>query len=350
VSPLRAEWLCPASSRWEALLERLPYDFYHLPGYVELEARRLGAEAKAFAVEDSGRALLLPLLFRPIPATDLSDAVSPYGYPGPVTNALSVGVDNDFLAAAAAALEAGLHELGAVTAFVRCHPLFPPPAPFLAAVGAVHEHAPTVVVDLTLPDGEQWAQVRPSHRYEIRRAQAAGLQASLGQATEMIEEFSGVYGRSMQRLNAAPEYNFGADYLWRLLDVLGTRAWICRVGQDSRLACAGLFVVTAGVVQFHLAGTEEEFVRLSPSKLMLDTVRRWAVSRGERLLHLGGGVSAASDSLLAFKAGFSQIRCPFRTWRLIIDEALHRELCRRTGRDAAATDTSGFFPAYRCQP
>ena len=52
----------------------------------------------------------------------------------------------------------------------------------------------------------------------------------------------------------------------------------------------------------------------------------WARARGNRWLHLGGGVGARADGVFAFKAGFSQLRWRFRTLRVIADETQYREL------------------------
>jgi hypothetical protein len=81
---------------------------------------------------------------------------------------------------------------------------------------------------------------------------------------------------------------------------------------------------------------------------MLDFARRSFAARGARVLHLGSGLGGREDSLLLFKAGFSDRRHPFRSWRLVVAPELYRRLCdrRATTRDAAAAP-DGFFPLYR---
>lgn len=77
----------------------------------------------------------------------------------------------------------------------------------------------------------------------------------------------------------------------------------------------------------------------------------WAKSRGNRYLHLGGGVGGSNDRLLQFKRGFSELLFPFSTLRLITDEGKYRELTTRRAHaaDVSAEDVSSgqFFPAYR---
>ena len=63
------------------------------------------------------------------------------------------------------------------------------------------------------------------------------------------------------------------------------------------------------------------------------------------------GVGGANDRLLHFKAGFSPLRFPFFTLRLITDEARYRHLVDQRARTAnVAADAllaTNFFPAYR---
>ena len=80
---------------------------------------------------------------------------------------------------------------------------------------------------------------------------------------------------------------------------------------------------------------------------MLNVATSLLKKRGNRVLHLGGGLGGAPDSLFAFKAGFSKARHPFRTWRVVVDEDRYRELTRAAQPGLAAADVPGFFPAYR---
>jgi lipid II:glycine glycyltransferase (peptidoglycan interpeptide bridge formation enzyme) len=104
-------------------------------------------------------------------------------------------------------------------------------------------------------------------------------------------------------------------------------------------------------VQYHLGGTKNEFLKQAPSKLMFDYVRFWAKERGNKFLHLGGGVGSAKDSLYNFKAGFSKQRHLFLTLRLITDQQKYDslvELRAKTLKTAAKNLVdSNFFPAYR---
>src|SRR3712207_2790719 len=137
-----AALLDPGDTAWADALSRIHHDVYHLPEYVRLDATLSGHQPVAFRYAEAGRVLLLPLLLRPIPDSDLRDATSPYGYPGPVSNAALD--DFGFWSRAFQAMTDLLAGWRVVTAFVRLHPLFTFPAKALAEVGTVVHHGETV--------------------------------------------------------------------------------------------------------------------------------------------------------------------------------------------------------------
>ena len=160
-----------------------------------------------------------------------------------------------------------------------------------------------------------------------------------------IEAFLRLYYQTMRRVGADQSYYFPRDYFSDLRRALDGRLHLCVVEFGGQIISAGLFAETSDIVQYYLSGSDEEFLAYSPLKTMLDFVRRWAKGRGNRVLHLGGGLS----SLFAFKAGFSRARHPFYTWRAVTDEPAYRALIERwelcSGMRADGID--GFFPAYR---
>ena len=166
----------------------------------------------------------------------------------------------------------------------------------------------------------------------------------------MLQECVSVYQETMARLNAASRYWFDKSYFCRLLNMSGAETHVFMAMYEGEMGAFGFFTLCNGIVQYHLAGTRTKFLRFSPMKLLLDEVRSWAVDQGARFLHLGGGVGGRQDSLFHFKAGFSDRRHAFVTWRWILDPRRYAVLCeaRRAvtggGLDAL---TQGYFPAYR---
>jgi hypothetical protein len=155
-------------------------------------------------------------------------------------------------------------------------------------------------------------------------------------------------------VSATPYYLFGDEYFDGLRAALGDRMRLSIVEADGEVAAAALFVETSGIVQYHLSGTAPAFVREGLTKVLIDHARCWATDRGDRALHLGGGLgSRPDDPLFHFKAGFSDLRHPFYTLRVVVDEDAYRDLVQARrgdmGADAAAGEDgrAAYFPAYR---
>ena len=94
-------------------------------------------------------------------------------------------------------------------------------------------------------------------------------------------------------------------------------------------------------MQYHLAGTKEDFIAEAPMKLILDEARLIGNGTTANCLHLGGGVGGQdTDSLFRFKSAFSKDFKQFSVWKFIINEKIYEDL----SKDKVRTD---FFPLYR---
>jgi hypothetical protein len=332
---------------WEAVLRTARYDFHHLPAYVAMCAEQEGARPFALYVSGGGREMLLPLLVRDIPGGG-TDVTSPYGYPGPIGAGME---DPDFVRAALSAGLRALRDAGHVSAFIRLHPLINPAVP--EGLGTLVTHGDTVSIDLTLPTEALWSQLRHNHRRDITRARRLGYMAREDDAWRHLDAFRHVYRETMERRSAAPFYFFDDAYVEGLRDALGERLHLLVVedtgefAAGGEVAAAGLFVETDGLVQYHLSGSREAHRGAQPTKLLVHFAMGWAKDRGDAVLHLGGGVGAADDSLFHFKSGFSPLRHAFSTLRIVLDEKEYARLAAAHGPSLDPDDRRGYFPLYR---
>jgi hypothetical protein len=348
---MEAEIIGTGDARWRDFLDKAAHDFYHLPGYLDLCAGQEGGEAAAFLVEEGDAAMLAPMVLRPLPG-DLEagphfrDAVAPYGYPSPL---LKGPVDEGVLSRLLQALQETGARSGIVSAFFRLHPLLRVPEGPFHRWGTFLNHGETVYLDLERSTEELDLQARTNHRADARRLKGQGYLCQVD-AWEQLDDFIAVYEETMHFRGADGFYFFDRSYYRNLRACLGDRLHLCTVlAPSGRLASGGLFTCVGGIVQFHLSGTADAFRKAGPAKLMLIHMRDWAKLRGERLLHLGGGVGCRPDSLFFFKGGFSRLRAPFSTFRMVLDSEAYQGLVRRrnTRGLAAPQDAAGFFPAYR---
>jgi hypothetical protein len=341
----------PTDARWRTFLESVPHDFYHLPEYLMLCGKYEGGQPLAFYANDVDSRCLIPLLLKSLPERfgappTWSDLSSPYGYPCPLykgpKNATKVSRFRDALRTAAG-------ELGIPSVFLRLHPLFDDCQECAEGMSACVSHGQTVCIDLTHSEEEMWRGIRDGHRSDIRRLEKLNFIAVMDD-WNLYTEFMRVYRSTMSRLGAGDFYYFSDDYFAELKCALGDALHLCCViAPDGPVAAGGLVTAVGKIMQYHLSGTNPEYHRLAPTKLMLDFARRWGKQHGCSVFHLGGGAGAQDGSLFRFKAGFSPDRKLFRTFRLIGNESRYATLSLTADRnfDPLADLQSAFFPPYR---
>ncbi|WP_026731770.1 hypothetical protein [Fischerella sp. PCC 9605] len=343
---------------WLETLQRIRHDIYHIPEYLYVESIRTNTIPQAILIRENQKILFLPYLLRNCNSlfvdnfntADVFDALSPYGYGGFLLSDSAMNSD-DFKTNALNQLQDIFHNNHICSVFLRLHPILNNGCEEKFSPNVCQATGVTVSVDLMLSEAEIWQQTRPEHRNHINRCKRAGFNAHIVLFDQSsIDDFIGVYYETMERVNAKETYFFDYEYFVGLTN-LSSKIYLGFVELDRKLACAGIFTECCGIVQYHLGGTKNEFLKQAPSKLMFDYVRYWAKERGNQIFHLGGGLGAAQDSLYHFKAGFSKQRHQFLTLRLIVDEERYLHLVNLRAKTLKTQPetllNSNFFPAYR---
>ncbi|MBR8834766.1 MAG: GNAT family N-acetyltransferase [Stigonema ocellatum SAG 48.90 = DSM 106950] len=343
---------------WSETLRNLRHDFYHLPEYAALEAKRMKSVAQAILVQDGEKVLFLPYLLRrcddvfheDLKASEIFDVLSPYGYAGFLLN--QAGVENlEFIDLAMAQLTQTFKDRRICSAFLRLHPILNPRFDEVYRSQSCEIHSETIAIDLKLTEAEIWQQTRPEYRNKINKNKRAGFAARIAPLNQHLHDFIDVYTETMDRVGASQSYYFSHEYFLHFVEALKESLHLCIVELDHQIVCAGLFTECCGIVQYHLGGTRNEFLKNSPNTLMFDHVRYWAKERGNEIFHLGGGVGGAKDSLHHFKAGFSQKRYNFPLIRLITDQEKYTYLvelrAKQLNTQVDKLLGTKFFPVYR---
>src|SRR5690349_438455 len=103
-----------------------------------------------------------------------------------------------------------------------------------------------------------------------------------------MDEYLSIYHGTMYRVGADDGYHYDTAYVEYLLNDMGDtiHLFVCKDGDTT--ACVGLFGLCKGIMQYHLAGTADDYLKLAPMKLMLNSVREWGNEHGAHTFHLGG--------------------------------------------------------------
>jgi CelD/BcsL family acetyltransferase involved in cellulose biosynthesis len=344
----------PNHPLWMETLQQLPYDFYHLPAFVKLEADRVQAIPEAILIQAGKQVFFLPYLRRqwqePRGRATGWDVISPYGYPGFLVNATSDRAA--FIRSAIAKLQAVWQDHQICSAFLRLHPILNAAiAQDLVDDPAIQASGGTVAIDLSPSLEALWKQTRENHRRGIRRLKQAGFSVERVPMVANLDSFITIYEQTMDRVGAKPMYYFTRDYFLELIHRLSDHLHLFVVRVDQTIASAALISECNGIVQYHLGATLDQFLKEAPIKLLFDDVRTWAKERGNHVFHLGGGLGGGQDSLYNFKLGFANQTHTFSTVRFVINQTQYHQWTGFTAEQCNQTPeqllNSNFFPAYR---
>jgi hypothetical protein len=344
--------IAPEVDAWESSLCDLPYDFFHTSAFARAWQAEVGSPVRLIVYRQGNSSVILPIVFRAIETNcsrALKDAVSAYGFPGPVMVA-EPGVDRLHLAEAFIEwLRTGLRQIGCVSMFVRMKPLSPVNELFRNAGAKLVVQGPIAVVDLTRPMQEVRASYRNNHRRDIRKLVGAGFEP-FQQETGWADSFYEIYSQSMQRRSADAIYFFSREMFHLLEEIPHDYLRFVGCRRAGEIVCAALITRGAGVANYFLGGTRANYLGGAPAKLMLDQAFEWEQSADSHCFILGGGLGSHVDGVLNFKLGFSKLTSDYVTWREIFNIEEYQALVSETATtERDQRELSLFFPPYRCR-
>jgi len=346
-----------SSGLWLETLQTIRHDVYHLPEYFYTEAKRTRTIPEAIVISEGTKILFVPYLLRKcddiftedLTCDDVFDIISPYGYTG-IMFSPAAAEDKHFCNLAIEQLKTVLGEKNVCTGFFRLHPILNQNIKEFFADDTYQATGETVSINLQQSPEEMWQDTRSTHRNIINKCKRLGMTARFVPYQDYLDQFISIYNETMDRIGAKPLYYFDAEY-YAGLRTLGDRIHLCIVEWENKIISGSLFTEVCGIVQYHLSGTRNEFLKHCPNRLLLDFARNWAKDRGNQILHLGGGLGGAKDSLYEFKAGFSKQRHEFATLRWIINPEKYQHLVQLRAKSLNTQPEtlleSPFFPAYR---
>ena len=333
-----------ADAKWSDIIARSKqYDFFHTRCYHQLDK---GGQPLLFAACSGAAFLALPLIVRTIPGTNLKDCTSAYGYCGPVSNVDFRDLPEEMFAHFRRELDQLFKKEKIITAFSRLHPIIMGDHLF-SNFGTIRHVNKTVAIDLRLPGTEQTRRYRKSNKSEINRMRKEKKYLiKEAKSDDEIMSFVAIYHETMRRVNASAHYYFGYDYFYSLLNNSCFIAKLILATKDDRIIAGAIFTIAGNIMQYHLAGTADEYIRDAPMKLIIDEARLMGTRYGLEYLHLGGSAGDNdNDSLFLFKSGFSDIRFRSRVWQYIADEEKYQDLNKLFKGNSASP--SNYFPFYR---
>lgn len=331
---------------WDREISAYAFDIYHLSGWVNSSTGIDKGRPQGIVAVYEEKKLFLPLLIRQIDA-ECWDAISPYGYGGPVMDTSLADHEIDIILEE---IKQFLYQKGCVSLFARLNPILN--KGWHSTIGTSVTHGFTLISDLSKSKEQHWEETQKQHRRGIKKSLDHHIVAKVeGFTEERIQTFSKIYQETMTMVKAADYYFFNESYFQNLSNNIQNRLILVTAYKDDNAVASSIYTICeeSGIMQFYLGGTLNDYRNLQPSKLVIHVAREWGRERGYKVLHFGGGLGCRADSLYEYKKGFSSQELEFRTWRLIINAEKYTQLViANSGTNRVEMPLeSGFFPLYR---
>lgn len=325
------------------------HDIYFLPAYGILNEHIEGGKARTFDYTCEYGHVRSVFICRTIPfllnGEQYYDAITPYGYGGPVVIETT---DREKLAASYAdAYRAYCRENRIVDEFVRFHPLAENALDFNSLYETIYNRH-TIAVDLTDEEYSK-TQFTPNCRNMIRKAAKKGVEIEVDETCSRMAEFVPLYFATMDKNHASDYYYFESDYYDQLQSIDGCRLILINALLEGKLIGSAMFLLCGDYMHYHLSSTDPEYYSYAANNAILARAAEYGHAHGKKWLHLGGGVSASEkDSLFNFKHNFGRMEKNLKDFyigKAVFLPAEYSKLCEIAKEQGV--ESEGFFPAYR---
>lgn len=353
------------AAKWANLVDMLPAnlrDVHFSPEFMAAQAM-LGHAPRMAVYTYQDYVVVQPFILRDVEISgiwtgyrDIANAVGGFG--GPASNH-----NCTLYAWFAESFTAWCRDNRIVTEFCALHPMMHPHQKMLLSRGPeLRQRKEVVVIDLSgshaVADGYHKRRVQG-----IAAARKAGVRVfnhpfprhvDASVAGPTAGQFISLYRETMLRQGAAQRWYLPDEHLLALCG-FGIVFAAYKDGEDEPESAALLIGRKSGdrsTAYYHLAGNALRNIHVGANDLLIHDMVMWAKAAGFRWLHLGGGASSSpDDSVLFYKAGFSDLRRPAMSYFRVFDPSAYKMLCAAKAEEeidaTGAEFTTSFEPMYR---
>ncbi len=305
-----------------------------------------------FEINDSYQ-ILMPIILRDVNSKTVNikcfDAITPYGYSGPLCGDGVAEVDlKEFWKA----VDNWYKENNVITEFIR----FSLNKNYLGYNGLLISSLSNVKGNLSNDFEKQWDLFSPKVRNNYRKAISFKLDVKIFNDNEITEDiikvFFDIYTETMLRHNAKKIYFFSLKYFKNLILNNISEFAIAMAYQDNTPISTELIIKNGATIFAFLGGTDSNFYTQRPNDFLRVEIIKWAIKNNLKHYVLGGGLKNGDGLYKSKKALFPKDDdATFYTGRKIIDYDVYDKLCENHMEDYANIHKEElknyFFPLYR---
>lgn len=324
-------------------------DIYFLPEYGKLNEKIEGGEAETFSFSCEYGSVQNMYIKRKVPylidGKQYFDAITPYGYGGPLI--IEASDKTKLIEEYSRAYSAYCKENDIVDEFVRFHPLVENVHGFEGLYSAVFSRY-TAAIDMQ-DDDFYMVQFTSECRNRIKNSRKRGVTVEIDESCEHLDEFIKLYYMTMDKNSASDYYYFDRAYFEQLLSIKDCKFILVNASVEGEIIASVLYMISDGFMHYHLSANNPEFYKLAANNLIVNAACEYGNANGLKWQHLGGGLSSApDDNLFRFKRGFARTEHNLKEFyigKAVFMPEVYDKLCEIAR--ANGVDNDGFFPAYR---
>jgi hypothetical protein len=298
------------AEEWNQIIKKLPLkqqDIYFTPEYYELYEKNDDGKALCFIFEDSGDIALYPFLINSVNELDYElddeyfDIQGAYGYNGVIASNYVISFRKAFYKQ----FEQYCIKSNIIAEFTRFNPILGNYQFADRFMDVIYDRK-TVYLNLEQPYDDIWTkQYSSKNRNMIKKAHKTNLQIKY---TDNINSFYNIYTATMQKIGADQYYFFNKNYFKNLKVLINKNSYILEViDLEDRILCSMILLIYGKYAHYHLSGRASDNKNNSANNFILDEAIKFALNKGCKIFHFGGGNSYdENDSLLKFKRNFSK--------------------------------------------
>lgn len=327
---------------WDKTLEDIiSYDFYHTYDYHHI-SKSENEKPILLVYSEEDKIIAIPFLLRQVFDSDYRDLTSVYGYSGPLVKNIDETFDNSNFKKE---LNAFFEMYQVVSVFSRLHPFLNKQGFVINNLGKIKKLGKVVNIDLSKTLDEQRSQFsKTTKRYLNKTRKICLVKNEVN--SKMIDVFMDLYYENMDRVNAKQSYYFSKEYFEAFANSKNFKTDILYLvlEETNEIISAAMMIKTNNIVQYHISGTRNKHLDLTPIRVLIDEMRITATEQGYEYFNLGGGLGSLEDSLFNFKASFSKDFKDFKIWKYVVNQSSYDNLVKQY------SDLNGnqeFFPLYR---
>jgi len=299
-------------------------DVYFSEEYLKLYETR-NIDAVCYLYKENTSFFLIPFLKRRFEYKNkiYYDFESAYGYGGPICNT----DDEQFKTRGLKAFYSYCYENNYVAGLIRFHPLLNNHREF-SAIGETIFDRHTIAIDLTYSEDDIWLkEIHTKNRNTIKKGINSGLEFIIDNEFHHLDDFISLYNNTMMKLDADSFYYFSPEYYISLKNNIHN-SFLGLVKFEDRIISGAIFLYSKEFGHYHLAGSDQHYLRLNPNNFLIYNVYKYLKSLGITKFHLGGGTNSDElNSLYQFKRKFSQNTYDFYIGKLIFNPSIYSQLC-----------------------